>query len=196
MVDLFGIVEQRCAFHALGVVGHRDFSIVRDGDYAGVAAEAFHFVQHFRDRIRQANAGPVTESDGRSAARADDVLARTRAGNRDIVVGPGAGADQRRVADTAVQFAERAAGRRGGGQATIFVERHRTDGTVRNILDIVAPDADRQDVVPSRIRHFLEAMLASELERAASREHDVRRLLHHAARDAHRADPPPVTYRP
>jgi hypothetical protein len=63
----------------------------------------------------QRNPRLVAKCNRRRSTGTDYVFTDTRARYGDIVIGPGSRADQRRVPDTAVQFAERATrrGRRG-----------------------------------------------------------------------------------
>ena len=74
------------------------------------------------------------------------MFANAGARHRDIVICPGAGSDQWRVADAAFEFAERPARGGRGGKATRRVESDRADGPVSDIANIVAGYAYRQCV--------------------------------------------------
>src|SRR5581483_8027698 len=70
---------------------------------------------------------------GAHEADPDDGLARAGRGRgADEVVGVGAGADHRGIADPAAPLARDAAGRGGGGDVTARVARHRADGLARS----------------------------------------------------------------
>ena len=84
---------------------------------AAACVAAFARVAHARRRAR-------------ARRGADELLAGAGARDGHVVVGPGAGADHRRVADAARQLAAHAAGRRGGGEVAVGVERDRADGAV------------------------------------------------------------------
>ena len=59
---------------------------------------------------------------------ADEELAPARARHRATLVGPGAGADQRRIAHAAVALVGHAAGGSGGGEVALLIQRDRAHG--------------------------------------------------------------------
>ena len=58
---------------------------------------------------------------------ADEIFAEAGAADGAALVGPGAGADDRRVADAAGSLGEDAAGGSGGGEVAVLVERDSAD---------------------------------------------------------------------
>ena len=115
------------------------------------------------------------------------MLADAGARDRDVVVSPGARADQRRVPDAALELAERAARGGCGSECPAVVEGHGADRAMGNAADVVTRDADGQPVIRIRFGDFGKPLAAGEGDGARAGQHHVRRLLHNAARDPDRA---------
>ena len=114
------------------------------------------------------------------------MFADARAGNRDIVVGPGARSDERRIADTPFELAEGAARRCRRSEIPLAVQRHGPDGSVSDAADVDFRYADGQAVIARRVLNLRETVLARESNGASTGQQDVRGLFHYCARDAHR----------
>src|SRR5690606_21732684 len=108
---------------------------------------------------------------GQAHARADLVrgggadveLAPAGAGDRAAVVGPGAGADDRRVADAAIALVGHAAGRRACGEIPLRIQGNRTDGTEVGARRRGGEQRMRLAVVAQRLLQLLPALLGVEV---------------------------------
>jgi hypothetical protein len=118
------------ALEAAGGEGHGDLAVAVDGDQQpAVAAEVGHALDRGRaPRLLQALAAephPVGDLGGDGGA--DEIFALAGARHRRVAVGPGAGPDDRRVADPARQLAEHAGGRGRRRQPALGVADHAAD---------------------------------------------------------------------
>src|SRR4051794_23364535 len=123
---LDGSAGRATAEHERGIERHRPGAVVPERDEAAVEV-----VDHRSRRLGQRSAG-VTDARRQLVCDggADELLAGAGARDGHVLVGPCARADHRRVADAAVQLAAHAAGRSGGRQTAVRVERDGAHGAV------------------------------------------------------------------
>src|SRR5690606_19566582 len=157
------------AVHALGIERERHAAIGAQRDRTAIAAglgdvAVDHAVRGAREALAgQAHAGADLVRGGGT----DVVLAPTGTGERAAVVGPGARADDRRVAHAAVALVGHAAGRRARGQLALRIQRQRANraevGLARQVLRHIA--RLRLLLFLQRVLQLLPALFGAEVGR-------------------------------
>ena len=196
------------AVHALGVERERDAAVGAQRDRAAVAAGRGNVA------VDHAVGGAGQRLPGQAHARADLVrgggayveLAPAGTRYRAARIGPGAGADDRRIADAAVALVGHAAGGGAGGQLALRIQRQRADraevGLARQFQRRVR--RLRLGFRGQRVLQLLPALLRAEVRRvdqfdalfgrerlgAVAHHHHVLRMLHHRTRQHDRVAHP------
>ena len=162
----------------------------RDGDQPAVAAEALEAPDRLDAGVLQPEPAVAQQRVHLVRERGpDDRLAVTGARDRDGLVGPRAGADQRRIADAAEPLAGDAAGRGRGRQAALGVARHGADRAARARRVALGDAGERGPLaLGDEPRLVLEGQAGGggELDRRRADEQDVATVGEHRARRADR----------
>jgi hypothetical protein len=162
------------AVHDPCVEGEGDVAVRVDRDQSRVALDRF---DHLTAGVGQRQAAELDQrGDAVRGGGADQELPVAGGRHGDAVVRPGPGADQRRVADPARALSARAAGRGGGGEPAVVVQRDRADGPAR------LPPALALAVGDEPVgAHALDVLFSSQPLGARAGQHHVRRRLHYRA---------------